>query len=98
MFDLPPTAFNPPPRVNSTVITLNRRTDSPEVDFKTYRHVIKMAFGQRRKKMRNTIGHLYPDDLSKTHPYFDTRPEQLGVDDFVALVNMLPNIPESFQQ
>ena len=90
MFNLEPGAFNPPPKVRSTVITLTRRSDSPEVDFKTYRRIIKMAFGQRRKKMRNSIGHLYEEQLAKTHPYFDERPEQLGVDDFVELVRLLP--------
>lgn len=88
-FNLEPEAFNPQPRVRSTVIALHRREDTPEVDFKVYRHVVKMAFGQRRKKMRNTIGHLYSEDIAKTNPYFDERPEQLGVDDFVNLVELL---------
>ncbi len=89
MFNLEPGAFNPPPKVKSSVIILDRRNDTPEVDFNTYRRIVKMAFGQRRKKMRNTIGHLYSDSLVKEHHYFQERPEQLGVEDFVALVDML---------
>lgn len=89
-FNLEPGAFNPPPKVRSTVITLTRREDTPEVDYKVYRQVVKMAFGQRRKKLRNTIGHLFDKELVNTHAYFQERPEQLGVDDYVALVSMMP--------
>lgn len=89
VFNLEPGAFNPPPKVKSTVIILERRTDSPEVDYKTYRRLVKMSFSQRRKKLRNTIGQFFSDDIVESNPYFQERPEQLGVDDFVTLVNLL---------
>jgi 16S rRNA (adenine1518-N6/adenine1519-N6)-dimethyltransferase len=89
MFNLEPGAFNPPPKVNSSVIILERRDDSPPVNLKKYRQIVKMSFGQRRKKMRNSIGHLFSPELVAQHPFFQERPEQLGVDDFVTLVGLM---------
>ncbi len=88
-FNLEPGAFNPPPKVRSSVITLERRTDTPSVDYKKYRQLVKMSFSQRRKKMRNSIGHLFSQEVVESHQYFQERPEQLGVDDFVRLVRLL---------
>ena len=88
-FNLEPGAFNPPPKVKSSVIALERRTTIPEVDFKVYKRLVKMAFGQRRKKIRNTIGKFFEAELVATNAYFQLRPEQLGVDDFVALVGLM---------
>ena len=85
--------FAPPPKVESAVIRLRRngRTDlgCDETLFKT---VVKTAFGQRRKMMRNPLKPLAlargkADVLSL--PVFSQRPEQLSVEDFVALTNLL---------
>lgn len=89
VFNLEPGAFNPPPKVKSSVIILERRTDTPDVDYKTYRRLVKMSFSQRRKKLRNTIGQFFPADIVESNPYFQERPEQLGVDDFVTLVGLM---------
>ena len=88
-FNLDPGSFNPPPKVKSSVIVLERRTSFPKVEYKSYRRLVKMAFGQRRKKIRNTIGHLFHQDLVAENGYFQQRPEQLGVEDFVELVKLL---------
>lgn len=79
--------FNPPPKVQSAVIRLQRRAEplvSPE-DEKLFRKVVKMAFGQRRKMLRNTMKALLPDDDLMEDPYFEQRPERLSVEDFVQL-------------
>ena len=85
--------FAPPPKVESAVIRLRRngRTDlgCDEALFKT---VVKTSFGQRRKMMRNPLKPLAlvrgkADVLSL--PVFSQRPEQLSVEDFVALTNLL---------
>ena len=94
--------FAPPPKVESAVIRLTRnaRTDlgCNETLFKT---VVKTAFGQRRKMMRNPLKPLAAakatregwsaDALSAflAQPVFSQRPEQLSVEDFVALTNLL---------
>ena len=85
--------FAPPPKVESAVIRLTRnaRTElgCDETLFKT---VVKTAFGQRRKMMRNPLKPLAlargkADVLAL--PVFSQRPEQLSVEDFVALTNLL---------
>ena len=89
VFNLEPGAFHPPPKVKSSVIYLKRRTDVPEVDYSKFRKIVKQAFGQRRKKMRNTIGHLYSKEIMESAKFFQQRPEELSVDEFVKLTNML---------
>lgn len=98
LFTVGPGAFNPPPKVNSAVIRLKRnsRTELPcdEALFKT---VVKTAFNQRRKTMRNSLKTLIQakavkeawneENLSSfvSDPIFELRPEKLSVEDFIAL-------------
>ena len=85
LFTVPPQVFNPPPKVQSAVIRLqrNERQALPcnEVLFKK---VVKTAFNQRRKVLRNSLRSLYRPD-SMQDEIFRKRPEQLGVEDFVKL-------------
>lgn len=83
--------FDPPPKVKSAVIRLTRNNVNQlgcnETLFKT---VVKTAFNQRRKTMRNSLRPL----ISKENPVFanlvfDKRPEQLDVSAFVELTNMI---------
>ena len=94
--------FAPPPKVESAVIRLQRNSRQElgcdEALFKT---VVKTAFGQRRKMMRNPLKPLArakaerngwnEDQLADflAQPVFSLRPEQLSVEDFVALTNLL---------
>ena len=87
LFNLEPGAFTPPPKVRSTVLQLNRIDKNFEHN-KTYASLVKQAFSQRRKKMRNTIGNLFPDDVVTSNDIFQERPEQLGVSDFEHLLNL----------
>ena len=94
--------FAPPPKVTSAVIRLRRngRTDLG-CDEKSFKAVVKTAFGQRRKTLRNSLKPLvrakadregWSDDALSAFlaaPVFDLRPERLGVEDFVALTRSL---------
>lgn len=84
--------FNPPPKVQSAVIRL-RRKNNPLVaseDAALFRQVVKMAFGQRRKMLRNTLKPLLPEaDALLELPFFQQRPEQLSIADFVQLTNWI---------
>ena len=84
-------AFNPPPKVQSAVIRLTRNSrTSLGCDEKLFRTVVKTAFGQRRKTLRNSLKPLIrPDLLSDS--VFGLRPERLSVDDFIALTHKLQN-------
>ena len=86
-------AFNPPPKVQSAVIRLTRNgRTSLGCDEKLFRMVVKTAFGQRRKTLRNSLKPIIASTgaaVDTTDPVFDLRPERLGVDDFVALTGLL---------
>ena len=81
-----PGSFNPPPKVMSSVIRL-RRKENFELgcDYSFFRTVVKTAFGQRRKMMRNTLKGLVKDPALLKDSYFTRRPEELGVEEFVDL-------------
>lgn len=81
LFDIPPTAFNPPPKVNSSVILLkrNERTSLP-CDPALFKAVVNTAFSQRRKKIRNTLK-VFTKELDMD--IFQKRPEHLSVEEFI---------------
>jgi 16S rRNA (adenine1518-N6/adenine1519-N6)-dimethyltransferase len=89
LFTVEPGAFAPPPKVRSAVIRLTRngRTDLG-CDEKMFRQVVKMAFNQRRKTLRNALKPLLNDDL-RALPILDLRAERLSVEDFVFLTKAL---------
>lgn len=90
IIDVPPQAFNPPPKVNSSVIRLVRKENYHlACDERLFRTVVKTAFNQRRKMLRNTLKPLFGDDSIANDPYFTQRPEQLNVHDFVEITNKL---------
>ena len=85
LFDVPPTSFNPPPKVMSGVIQLTRRT-TPEnvVSDKKFKVLVKSAFNQRRKMLRNAVKGLFDPEYLK-NDIFNNRAEQLSVADFAQL-------------
>ena len=93
LFTVDEHVFNPPPKVKSAVIRMTRnkrrRLDCDEALFKT---VVKTAFNQRRKQMRNSLQQL----VGKGNPIleekiFTMRPEQLSVEQFVELTKLIEN-------
>jgi len=83
-------AFAPPPKVQSAVIRL-RRNGRTELgcDEKAFKMVVKTAFNQRRKTLRNALKPLLPEGFDASDPVFDLRAERLGVEDFVALTRQI---------
>ncbi|MGB5236503.1 MAG: 16S rRNA (adenine(1518)-N(6)/adenine(1519)-N(6))-dimethyltransferase RsmA [Flavobacteriaceae bacterium] len=92
LFTVPPEVFQPPPKVESAVIRLSRR---PEVklpcDEKLFFKVVKMAFNQRRKTLRNSLKAFALSDNLKEDAIFDRRPEELAVADFITLTEQIAN-------
>lgn len=82
LFDVSPGCFDPPPKVMSGVIRLTPRKDIPamrsQADFTL---LVKTAFGQRRKTLRNALKPLFDASVLK-EPLFDKRAEQLSVEQF----------------
>lgn len=89
LFDVGPMVFSPPPKVTSGVIRLTRNTRTElGCDEKKFKTVVKTAFGQRRKTLRNSIGGLIPTGSSLLDdPILGQRPEQLSVEDFIRITN-----------
>lgn len=83
-------AFAPPPKVQSAVIRLRRNGRSElGCDEKLFKQVVKTAFNQRRKTLRNALKPLLREGMDTLDPVFDLRAEKLGVEDFVRLTLLL---------
>ena len=90
LFTVPPTVFIPPPRVDSGVLRLTRKEDfSLPVDEKLFFRVVKTAFQQRRKTLRNSLKSFNLSDNLKANVIFGKRPEQLSVDAFIELTSRI---------
>lgn len=89
LFTVHENEFNPPPKVKSGVIRLQRFREKLEVDDKKFRIVVKTGFSQRRKTLRNALKSLGVPEKHKDHKFFSMRAEQLSVDDFVELTKMM---------
>ena len=86
LFTVPPTVFNPPPKVDSGVIRLVRKENfTLPVDEKLFFRVVKMSFNQRRKMLRGSLKSFNLSDTLKEDPIFAKRPEQLSVQEFINL-------------
>ena len=90
LFTVPPTVFNPPPKVDSGVIRLIRKKDfSLSVDEKLFFRVVKTAFNQRRKMLRSSLKSFNLSDTLKEDTIFAMRPEQLSVSEFIKLTHKI---------
>ena len=92
LFDVPPTAFTPPPKVDSAVVRLVPLSPDrlPQVDFDVIDRVVRAAFGQRRKTLSNALkGVADADDLAAAGIDPRLRAEQLAPATFVALAQHL---------
>ena len=88
LFTVDKTVFDPPPKVKSAVIRLIRNDiDKLDCDEKKFIQVVKTAFGQRRKTLRNALKSLNLVDENSGSKYLSLRAEQLSVEDFMNLTN-----------
>ena len=89
LFTVHENVFNPPPKVKSAVIRL-KRNNVKELgcDEKLFVTVVKQAFNQRRKTLRNSLRSMIPAEIIENE-IFNKRPEQLSVAEFVELVKVL---------
>jgi 16S rRNA (adenine1518-N6/adenine1519-N6)-dimethyltransferase len=81
--------FFPPPKVKSAVIKMTRNEiEKLACDEKLYTEVVKTAFNQRRKTLRNSLKKLLPDHV-KGDTIFDKRPEQLSIPEFIGITQRI---------
>lgn len=82
--------FHPPPRVKSAVIRLKRnKIEELNCNEKLLTTVVKTGFNQRRKTLRNALKSLIPGISQSDNKYFSKRAEQLSVNDFIDLTNVV---------
>lgn len=90
LFTVPPSVFNPPPKVDSGVIRFTRKENyTLPVDEKLFYRVVKTGFQQRRKTLRNSLKTLNLSDSLREDPIFAKRPEQLSVQEFINLTSKI---------
>ncbi len=90
LFTVHPEVFQPPPRVQSGVLRLRRIGEGKiDCDETLLYRVVKAAFNQRRKTLRNSLKSLNPSPKLAEDSIFDLRPEQLSVAEFIALTQRL---------
>ncbi len=85
LFSVSPKVFSPPPKVTSGVIYLKRKPTTPDIAFNQFKFVVKRAFNQRRKTLKNALKGLefeYFENLDQLYPL---RAEQLSFQDFILL-------------
>lgn len=93
LFTVPPHVFNPPPKVDSGVLILKRKPNYKlACDEKLFFRVVKSAFNQRRKTLRNSLKVFNLTDNLKANSIFDLRPEQISVEDFINLTLLIQTI------
>lgn len=91
LFTVNENVFAPPPKVKSAVVRLTRnRRQELGCDEQLFKQVVKTAFNQRRKQMRNSLMSLVgKDNPLLSDPVFTKRPEQLSVEEFIQLTNLI---------
>jgi 16S rRNA (adenine1518-N6/adenine1519-N6)-dimethyltransferase len=90
LFTVDENVFIPPPKVKSGVMRMRRKTDySLPCGEKLFYTVVKTAFQQRRKTLRNSLKTLNLSDKLREDLVFNLRPEQLDVAEFIALTQKI---------
>ena len=82
---VPPESFDPPPRVDSAVVRMVPLAEPPQVNVKTLETLVQVAFSQRRKILRNTLGQWLDEKGFAGHFDLQRRAEEVPVAEFVAL-------------
>lgn len=90
LFTVSENVFNPPPKVKSGVLRLARKENFHlDCDEKLFFSVVKTAFQQRRKTLRNSLKSFINSEELKVKTIFDKRPEQLSWEEFVEITKMI---------
>lgn len=90
LFTVNESVFNPPPRVKSAVIRLTKNNrNTLNCDEKLFTQVVKTAFNQRRKTLRNALSAILIKKKDAIIPFADKRAEQLGVEEYIMLTTAM---------
>ena len=86
---VPPDAFDPPPRVDSAIVRMLPLAEPPQLNVKTLESLVQIAFSQRRKLLRHTLGRWLEEKKFGGDFDIHRRAEEVPVAEYVALVQAL---------
>ena len=90
LFIVPPEAFDPRPKIDSQIIRLTTRSNPEKVDLPALEALVKQAFGQRRKTIKNNLKNIVSEQqLIDLNINPKARPETLTVQEYIAITNKL---------
>ena len=89
VFDVPPEAFDPPPRVDSAIVRMQPFAEPPKLDAALLEEMVQVAFSQRRKLLRHSLGRWLEARAFGGHFDLQRRAEEVPVAEFVALAQQL---------
>lgn len=90
IYQVPPESFDPPPKVDSAVIILTRNeVEREDYNPSLFKSIVKTAFKQRRKMLRNSLKSLIPEGTELGTELLTKRPEQLSVQDFIEITQKI---------
>lgn len=95
LFEVPPTSFDPPPKVDSAIVRLIPYKALPFVanNVKTLESLVNAAFQQRRKTLRNTLKQILTEEQLAQMPVdLSLRPENISIEDYVKMSNILGDL------
>jgi len=82
---VPPESFDPPPRVDSAIVRMVPLADPPEIDIARFSEMVQVAFSQRRKILRNTLGRWLEAQGFEGEFDLQRRAEEVPVSEYVSL-------------
>ncbi|MEO6363392.1 MAG: 16S rRNA (adenine(1518)-N(6)/adenine(1519)-N(6))-dimethyltransferase RsmA, partial [Caldimonas sp.] len=94
LFDVPATAFEPPPRVESAVVRMTPRLGTESVDAVLLGEIVTVAFSQRRKLLRNTLGRWLEERGAAAGFDVQRRAEEVPVSEYLSLAAAVASLAE----
>ena len=89
LFTVPPSAFSPPPKVESAVLLLEPRSEPLVADPGAFLRFAGLSFQHKRKKLRNNLAGTYPRELVDAQPEAGRRAEELSIRELAALFDRM---------
>jgi len=90
VLDVPPESFDPPPRVDSAIVRMVPRAQVPQVDAARLSTLVLVAFSQRRKLLRHTLGKYLQEQCFDGEFDLQRRAQEVPVHEYIALAQQLP--------
>ena len=90
VLDVPPESFDPPPRVDSAIVRMVPRAQVPQVDAARLSTLVLVAFSQRRKLLRHTLGKYLQEQGFDGEFDLQRRAQEVPVHEYIALAQQLP--------